>query len=215
MEEMIPNSEELQQTAESTALAQTAAPPYAPSIWNDDNLLKSAFRAAKYLASSALVPEQTYKGRPENCLIAMDLANRMSLPPLVVMQNLYIVQGKPAWSGQFCIAAINGCGRFSPLEFVYDEDGSCYARATDLRTGKLCCGTPITWDMVKGEGWLDKKGSKWKTMPQQMFSYRAAAFFARLYCPDILSGIQTVEEIRDVKGYEDKEQTVTVISLDD
>lgn len=198
---------------EQTALA--AAPSgYAPTLWNNDALFKQAARAAKYLAASDLVPEQTYKGRPENCLIAMDLANRMNLAPLLVMQNLYIVKGKPGWSGQFCIATINGCGRFSPLEFVFADDGSCHAQATDLRTGKMLCGTSITWDMVNGEGWLNKQGSKWKTMPQQMFMYRAAAFFARAFCPDILMGIPTIEEVRDTVGYEEAEKTVTVITLD-
>lgn len=202
-----------QETALTTAPESAV---YAPTIWTSDDLMRKAYRAAKYLASSDLVPAQTYKNKPENCLIAMDLANRMNLAPLLVMQNLYIVQGKPAWSGQFCIAAINNCGRYSPLEFVSEEDGSTYAKATDLRTGKVCTGTPITWDMVKAEGWLTKPGSKWKTMPQQMFMYRAASFFARAFCPDVLFGLQTVEEVRDVSGYEDETgKQYTVISLDD
>jgi len=189
---------------------------YAPTIWNNDKLMAKAYKAAKYLASSDLVPTQTYKNKPENCLIAMDLANRMNVAPLLVMQNLYIVQGKPGWSGQFCVAAVNGCGRFSPLEFVTNQDGSVFARATDLRTGRTCTGTPITWDMVKGEGWLNKPGSKWKTMPEQMFRYRAAAFFARTFCPDVLMGLQTVEEIRDVSGYSDElQKQTTVIKLED
>ena len=189
---------------------------YAPTIWNNDKLMAKAYKAAKYQASSDLVPTQTYKNKPENCLIAMDLANRMNVAPLLVMQNLYIVQGKPGWSGQFCVAAVNGCGRFSPLEFVTNQDGSVFARATDLRTGRTCTGTPITWDMVKGEGWLNKPGSKWKTMPEQMFRYRAAAFFARTFCPDVLMGLQTVEEIRDVNGYSDElQKQTTVIKLED
>ena len=68
--------------------------------------------------------------------------------------------------------------------------------------------------MVKGEGWLDKSGSKWKTMPEQMFTYRAASFFARKYCPDVLMGLQTVEEVRDVSGYEEQEKPVVEIVLD-
>lgn len=183
-----------------------------PSMWNDNKLLAQAYKAAQYLAGSDLVPEQTYRNKPQNCLIALDLANRMNLAPLLVMQNLYIVKGKPGWSGQFCISAINGCGRFSPLSFVNTETG-CYAKARDLRTGELCVGTEITWDMVKKEGWYEKSGSKWKTMPDQMFKYRAAAFFARTYCPDVLFGIQTADEIRDTRGYEpeDKPPVVEII----
>jgi hypothetical protein len=54
--------------------------------------------------------------------------------------------------------------------------------------------------MAKAEGWLDKNGSKWKTMPEQMLMYRAATFFCRVYCPEVLAGVQTVDEIIDV-GY--------------
>ncbi len=189
---------------------------YTPSIWNDKKMLESAVKAAKVMAASDIVPEQTYRGKPENCLIAIDMANRLGLSPLTVMQNLYIVKGKPGWSGQFCIAAINSSGRFSPLEFVTSEDGSCYAKATNLQTGRVCCGTVVTWDMVKAEGWLSKNGSKWATMPAQMFMYRAAAFFARVYCPEVLFGLQTADEIRDTNGYEDEApKKVTVISLED
>lgn len=182
----------------------------APTIWNNDNLMRQAYKAAKFLSASDLVPEGTYKGHPENCLIALDLANRMALAPLLVMQNLYIVKGKPAWSGQFCISAVNNSGRFTPLDFVFLEDGGCYAQATRLSDGHLCCGTVITPAMVKSEGWLDKPGSKWKAMPQQMYIYRAASFFCKAYCPDILMGLQTVEEVRDVNGYEEQKPTVTI-----
>lgn len=202
--------------AESTAIAEaTPQAVYAPSIWNDTKLLSQAFKAAKFLASSELVPEQTYRNKPENCLIAIDLSNRMNMPPLIVMQNLYIVKGKPGWSGQFCIALINGCGRFSPLDFVFTEEngGSCYATATRFADGKSLNGTTVSMAMAKSEGWLDKNGSKWKTMPEQMLRYRAASFFAKAYCPDILCGIQTADEIRDVNGYDDEPQPVITVEL--
>ena len=207
-----------QTTEETTAVATAPQTSYAATMWNDNALLKQAYKAAQYLASSDLVPVETYKNKPQNCLIALDLSNRMGLAPLLVMQNLYIVKGKPAWSGSFCITAVNGCGRFTPLEFVFtgesEEDAGCYAQATRVADGKLCTGTKITMQMAKGEGWLDKSGSKWKTMPQQMLMYRAASFFARVYCPDVLMGVQTVDEVKDVNGYETEEKPVITVSLD-
>jgi len=183
------------------------------NIWNNEVLYKRALGQCKILAQSDLVPEGTYRGKPANCLIALDMAYRMNMSPLNVMQNLFIVKGKPGWSGQYCIAAINACGRFTPLEFIrmVDDKGELkgyYAQATNIATQKICEGSPVTWDMVKAEGWLDKAGSKWKTMPEQMFRYRCAAFFARTYCPEVLNGLQTVEELRDVRGYD-------VVTIDD
>lgn len=216
MDETKVESQELQ-TVAPEAIAE-ATTDVKQTIWNNPALYSMAVKQAKILASSDIVPEGTYKGKPANCLIALDMANRMGISPLHVMQNLYVVKGKPGWSGQYCISAINGCGRFSPLEFIQliNDDGSIrgyYAQATNIATGKICTGAPVTWDMVKGEGWLDKPGSKWKTMPEQMFMYRCAAFFARTYCPDVLNGLQTAEELRDVNGYEAEKKT-TVITLD-
>lgn len=199
---------------ESTAL--TAPAGQTPTIWNDSGMMSQGIKMAKMLASSDLVPEQTYKNKPANCLIALDLANRMNFPPLLVMKHLFIVKGKPGWSGKFCISIINSCGLFSPLEFITREDGSTYAQATRISTGKLCVGPAVTWDMVKAEGWLDKNVSKWKTMPELMFKYRAASFFAGTFCPEKLEGIPTVEELKDVDGYET--ETVpekVVITLED
>jgi hypothetical protein len=35
----------------------------------------------------------------------------------MVMQNLWIVKGKPGWSAQFLIATFNQSGRFSSMRF--------------------------------------------------------------------------------------------------
>lgn len=213
----------MNETPETALAPQDAAPAspapqtaYAPTIWNDPALMKTAYGAAKYLAASDLVPEATYKNKPANCLIAVDMANRMNVSPLLVMQNLYIVKGHPAWSGSFCIAAINGCGKFSPLEFVTVETGGggCFARATRKDTGEVCKGATITMQMAADEGWLSKSGSKWKTFPEQMLRYRAASFFARAFCPEVLVGIQTVEEVQDVRGYDAPEQETVTITLE-
>ena len=65
--------------------------------------------------------------------------------------------------------------------------------------------------MAQKEGWLNKPGSKWQTMPVQMMMYRAAAFFARAHCSDILLGIPTYEEVQDTRGYEDNTKTTVVL----
>lgn len=183
-------------------------------FWTDMTAIKTAYKIAGMLSKSSLVP-QAYKNNPVDCMIAMEMTQRTNFPLLMVMQNLYIIQGKPSWSGQFCTAVVNASGRFSPLAFVQllNEDGSLkgyYAKATRLSDGSVCEGSPVTWDTVSGEGWDKKPGSKWKTMPDLMFHYRAAAFFVREHCPDLLCGLQTAEEVQDVKGYEQPKESVTI-----
>ena len=187
---------------------------YGMTMWSDTKSMNAAMKVANLLAKSQLLPEQ-YIGHPENCLIAIDIANRMRVSPLLVAQNLYIVKGKPGWSGSFAISAINNCGKFSPLDFVYTKNGGggCYAQATRLSDGKLLKGTEITLDMAKNEGWSTKPGSKWLTMSEQMLAYRAGSFFARAYCPEVLLGVQTIDEIQDVNGYADENKSVVTIEL--
>lgn len=96
-------------------------------------------RAARLLANSTLVPaayrmhveRKTSEGSQmeenpnaiSNCVVALNMSQRMGADPLMVMQNLYIVEGRPSWSSQWIIAAINGCGRFSPLRFDFEDLG--------------------------------------------------------------------------------------------
>lgn len=157
-------------------------------------------RVAKMFAASDLIPEQ-FRGNTANCTIALEMAHRMGANPMAVMQNLYIVHGRPGWSSQFIIACLNQCGKFSPLRFRIVGDGDnreCIAWAKEIETGEILEGPPVSIGMAKAEGWYSKNGSKWKTMPDLMLRYRAAAFFGRMYAPDLLMGMHTADEIVDV-----------------
>jgi hypothetical protein len=164
---------------------------------------EDAQRMAGLLASSDLVPEQ-YRGKPNlgNAVIALEMANRIGASVLAVMQNLYIVHGRPAWSSQFLISCINASGRFSPLRYAMagtegQDDRQCVAWAQDV-TGERLEGPAVSVAMAKAEGWYAKNGSKWKTMPELMLRYRAATLFARLYAPELTMGIHTQEEVGDI-----------------
>lgn len=178
-------------------------------IFSNSNLFEEGQRIAMALAKSDLVP-QSYKGNIPNTMIALEMANRIGVSPFQVMQNLDIIHGKPSWRSTFIIAALNSCGRFKPLRFEFvgndpkADSYGCKAYTEDFEGNKFT-GPMVTWEMVKAEGWLSKAGSKWKTMPELMFQYRAASFFGRLYAPDILNGMQSVEEVKDTFSATDVE----------
>lgn len=156
-------------------------------------------RVAMVFSQSELVPAK-YKGNPANCVIALEMAARMNVSPLMVMQNLDVILGRPCWSSQFLIASLNACGRFSPLRYEEDaeEGGRTRAMAIDKKTNDKLYGVWVTMEMAKAEGWVAKSGSKWKTMPELMRRYRAASFFTKQYAPEISMGFQTVEEVIDI-----------------
>lgn len=198
---------------ESVEIAPAQTEAYASAL-TDRNVLNTLVKMSTMFARSQIVPE-IYQNNADNCFVACELANRMGVSPMIVMQNLYIVKGKPTWSGQACISLINGTRLFSPLKFVFvGEKGTdsygCYVQATRLSDNELCVGTVVDLAMAKAEGWSAKSGSKWITMPEQMMMYRAAAFFARIYCPNALMGLQTAEEVQDVNGYDEPTKTKTI-----
>lgn len=167
---------------------------------------KLAQTMALSLASSSLVPAH-YRGRANvgSVLIALEMASRVRASVLMVMQNLFVIEGKPAWSSTFLIALLNSCGRFTPIRFEFEGTPSqngwkCRAIAREKATGERLEGEWITWEMAKAEGWVSRNKSKWQTMPGQMMRYRAAAFFSRVYAPEISLGMHTVDEIEDVTG---------------
>lgn len=199
-------------------------------------------RAAKLFSSSSMVPtayqaivtkgysnKATTEANPaalSNCVVALDMAQRMNANPLMIMQNLHIIEGRPSWSSQFIIAAINGCGKFSPLRFDVEwldemdatystfewidgrkqerkhtiriRNARCVAWALEKATGERLESAPVTMEMAVAEGWYGKNGSKWRSMPDLMLRYRSAAFFGRIYAPELLMGLPAAEELHDV-----------------
>ena len=169
------------------------------SIFSNSESFNLAARMSKALAGSTIVP-RAYQNNESNCMIAIEMANRIGTSPMMVMQNLYIVNGNPAWSSQWIIAMINSSKRYK-TELQFDighakEDGglSCIAWAEDYN-GHRVEGPKITMTMANAEGWSTKGGSKWKTMPEVMIRYRAASFFGRVNCPDMIMGIYSQEEV--------------------
>lgn len=81
-------------------------------------------RLCSMFASSELVPDiyKTSDKNPKekamaNCMIAVETAQRIGASPLMVMQNLTIIHGRPSWSSKFLVATVNTCGRFTTLKY--------------------------------------------------------------------------------------------------
>lgn len=154
------------------------------------------FKMASELCKADIIP-QAYKGKVADTAIAIDMANRMGVSPMMVMQSMYVVKGKPSWSGQACLSFIRA--KFTDVKVIYvgakgTDDRGCYVKATD-KDGDVLEGTTVTMAMAKAEGWTSN--SKWRNMPEQMLAYRAASFFARVHCPETLMGVQVEGEVED------------------
>jgi len=170
------------------------------SVFDNTQTFEHAQRMAGLLSKSTMVPT-AYQGNLPNCVVALEMSNRVGMSPLMVMQNMNVIHGKPSWGSSFIIALINSCGRFlEPLQFNVSNDKQSCRAFTKRQDGTIIEGPECNIKMAIDEGWMNKSGSKWKTMPELMLQYRAAAFFGRLHCPDVLMGMQSQDEVQDV-GY--------------
>lgn len=215
-------------TLESFELMQRGA-----RLLASGTLVPSAYRLVieKYDRYGNVTESRENPAALSNCVVALNMAIRMNADPVMVMQNLHIIEGRPSWSSPWIIAQINNCGRFSPLRFemkplgkrtiehvgfewrkegqqskatrhevktsVEIDDIQCIAWVIEKGTGERLESSPISIGLSVMEGWYTKNGSKWKTMPDQMLRYRSAAFFGRIYAPELLMGLPAADELED------------------
>lgn len=186
-------------------------------IYSSSDTFNLAYQMAKGLSQSTLVPQQ-FQNNAANCLIALEQSNRLNISPMAVMQNLYIVQGKPSFSSSFIIGLINASGKYD-MELQFDEeekDGKPYAcTCWTEKDGRKVTGIKITMDMAEKEGWSKKNGSKWLTIPQVMLRYRAASFFARMNCPELSIGLYSKEELDDFTPIKKGKASLNDVLADD
>lgn len=203
---MPPNETATPQQVTLAALRQSDPPearmPVVRSGMGDLQGFELMQRVAKALAASTLVPQQ-FQGNLPNCLIALEMAQRLGASPLMICQNLFVVYGRPGWSAKFLVASFNQCGRFSAVRYEWegerDKDSwGCRAYATEKATGEKIQGPLITIALAKKEKWYEKTGSKWQTIPELMLMYRSAAWMVNTHAPEISMGLNTAEELNDV-----------------
>ena len=153
---------------------------------------EQALTFSDYLAESDLVPKD-FKGRPGNCLIAMQWGAELGLKPLQALQNLAIINGRPALWGDAVIALV----RSSPLcEFIIESDDGATATCRVKRRGEPEQSRTFGMDDAKTAGLMGKSGP-WTQYPKRMRQMRARAFALRDVFPDVLRGLPVAEEVMD------------------
>lgn len=178
-----------QTRALGNALAVTAsAPAFDLSPRNFDE----AWRMAEILADSDFVPKD-YKGKPGNCLVAMQWGAEVGLKALQAMQNIAVINGRPALWGDAVIALVRG----SPLcEWIIETEDATSSTCRVKRRGEPEQSRTFTDEDAKAAGLLGKQGP-WSQYRKRMRQMRARAFALRDVFPDVLRGLPVVEEVMD------------------
>ena len=156
-------------------------------------------RVAKVFCASDLIPAHLKKNNGADALLALAIAKRMGEDPVSVCQNIYFVSGKAGWSASYMIARANRSGVFKgPIRWRSEGEGDGLAVTARGRLAEIegeDVEVTVSMKMAKAEGWV--KNPKYNTMAEHMLRWRSATMLIRLYCPEVMMGMPTDDELTD------------------
>lgn len=169
---------------------------------------EQALTFCDYLAESDLVPKD-FKGKPANCLIAIQWGAELGLKPLQALQNIAVINGRAGLWGDAVIALV----RSSPLcEYITETDDGKTATCRVKRRGEGEEVRTFSVDDAKAAGLSGKQGP-WTQYPKRMRQMRARAFALRDVFPDVLKGMPIAEELMDIQPGAPEEQPRVVATV--
>jgi hypothetical protein len=166
---------------------------------HDSAALDHLYRVGKAFSLSGLVPVH-FQGKPEACLVALMYAQQLGEHPMLVFQELSVINGRPSTSARFAIARANKSGLLAgPITWSDKGQGDALevtARAKLRESGEVISAT-VSMREAAADGWT--RNPKYKSIPGQMLRWRAATRLISLYLPEVLFGLGVREELETVK----------------
>ena len=182
---------------DSTALTTTQSAqvqPGALTFLQDGAAFEHLWRVAKAFSMSGMVPGH-FQGKPESCMVALMYAQQLGEHPMVMFQEVTVINGRPGTSARFAISRANKSGLIQgPISWKSKGQGDALevtASATLRDTGEVIS-TTVTMREAAADGWT--RNSKYKSIPEQMLRWRAATRLINLYLPEVLFGLGVREE---------------------
>ena len=164
-----------------------------------------AIQLAELMSKSGIVPKD-YQGNPGNIIVAIQWGAEIGLPPLQAMQNLAVINGRPALWGDAVIAIVRGSGL---LESISEDIGDTSATCTVKRRNEQPVSRTFSMDDAKRAGLSGKQGP-WSQYPKRMLQMRARAWALRDVFPDVLRGVHVAEEAQDMPSERDMGQAQVI-----
>ena len=161
---------------------------------------------------NGLVPD-SFKGDYRSIYVMSIKAERMGISLAETLQGGYFVHGRHAWYAEFMIARVLELKIFSKIDYEEGgslDDDSLWCRAVGTRPdGSTVPGAMVDMKMARKEGWIEKKGSKWSTMPAYMLQKRAATFLIRATAAHVFGGSsETVDEAEEQQATAQNPQVI-------
>jgi hypothetical protein len=159
-------------------------------------------RQAKLYAASTMAPDH-YRGNVSNCFFAFEYAKALNISPVLFMQKSYALKGKIGIEAQLAVSLVNRSGKIKD-RIMYEFSGSGddrKCRAYAVTESGVTCDAECSVQLAKNMGWF-QRSDHWKHNTDQMLAYRAASLMTRRHFPEIIGGLYTVDELRDMEAIE-------------
>jgi hypothetical protein len=168
---------------------RTASPVPVLQLTNFAELVQFSQIAAK----SKLVPPE-YRGQPESIMLAVQLGSELGLSPMQSIQNIAVIGSRPTVWGDAMLALVLA---HPDCQDVVETSERGTAVCTVKRRGRAPIVRRFSTDDAKLAQLWGKTGP-WSTYPVRMLQMRARGFALRDAFPDVLKGLITAEEARDI-----------------
>ena len=164
--------------------------------------LTEAMQLAEILAQSTIVPKD-YQRNPGNILVAIQWGAELGLAPMQAMQNIATINGRPSIWGDAMLALVKNSSEFVSIKEEFTgEDAALTAVCTIARKGQPDHTTYFSVEDARKAGLWGKQGP-WTQYPRRMLQMRARGYALRDMFPDVLKGMRTAEEVRDMPKEKD------------
>jgi hypothetical protein len=185
------------------------APAAAPALWRGVQIhdLDTALRISKIIAASGLLPRSFYENNNDPvacCFVAIQLGGEIGMSPMCAVQNIAVINGRPALYGPAQLAVVEASGKLAAIEERIEGEGDDrVAVCTVQRVGRPPKTVRFGVRDAQRAGLWDKRGRNgapgpWQQYPERMLQARARSFALRDVFPDVLLGLGvSAEEIAD------------------
>ena len=159
--------------------------------------MAEAMTYAKMVANSDFAPKE-FRGKPESCLLAIDLGSSIGLSRIQSLQSIAVINGRPTIWGDAALALVQS----SPVcEFVseaVDGDGDQMVAMCIAKRRGYPAPSSVKFSVADAKkAGLWGKAGPWTQYPKRMLQLRARGFALRDAFPDVLKGLVTAEEAQD------------------
>lgn len=159
--------------------------------------LTEAIALSKLIAGSDLAPKD-FKGKPANCLIAMQMGAEVGLAPMQSLQNIAVINGRPSLWGDAALGVVQVHPEYEWHKEGWDGEGERKVAWFQIkRKGQDAYTTKFGIAEAKKAGLWGKPGP-WQTYPERMLQMRARGFGLRDKFADALRGLSIAEEVMDI-----------------